>query len=122
MSLAMAMSFVGAVLIVGVSFLWRPAMRALSIAPARWLGRVSFSLYLVHVPILTLFANVYGPGHTLAIVASTVPTALLVAELFFRFVEGPAHRVAKRVGMSTATRFRMATADPTKVASTALEH
>jgi peptidoglycan/LPS O-acetylase OafA/YrhL len=121
MAMAMAMSFFGAVLLVTVSFLWRPAIKALSLAPMRWLGRISFSLYLVHVPVLTFFANVFGPGHSLAIVASTIPTALLVAELFARFIEGPAHRLATHVGTSTATRFRTAPAEPTNITSPALE-
>jgi peptidoglycan/LPS O-acetylase OafA/YrhL len=105
-SLTMTGSFIGAVVIVAVCFLWSPAVRALSTAPARWLGRVSFSLYLVHVPILIFFANIYGPNHVRLIAVTTLPTALIVAELFTRFVEGPAHTLSKKVGRMVADRYR----------------
>lgn len=90
----------GAVLVVAVGFLWRPAVSVLTVAPSRWLGRVSFSLYLVHVPILIAVANVVGPGTAdwLVTVGVTLVLSLVAAELFYRFVEMPAHRLSKRVG------------------------
>jgi peptidoglycan/LPS O-acetylase OafA/YrhL len=65
------------------------AMRALfSIAPLRAIGRISYSLYLVHWPILilpTYFGIAMNEGATaLAVVAS-----VLVAALMYRFVEQP---------------------------------
>ena len=65
------------------------AMRALfSIAPLRAIGRISYSLYLVHWPILilpTYFGATMNEGATaLAVVAS-----VLVAALMYRFVEQP---------------------------------
>jgi hypothetical protein len=65
------------------------AMRALfSIAPLRAIGRISYSLYLVHWPILilpTYFGITMNEGATaLAVLAS-----VLVAALMYRFVEQP---------------------------------
>jgi peptidoglycan/LPS O-acetylase OafA/YrhL len=65
------------------------AMRALfSIAPLRAIGRISYSLYLVHWPILilpTYFGIAMNEGATaLAVIAS-----VLVAALMYRFVEQP---------------------------------
>jgi peptidoglycan/LPS O-acetylase OafA/YrhL len=105
--LVLSVSFVGAVVIVGVAFLWRPFESLLTIAPIRWLGRVSFSLYLVHVPILLAFADVFGHDWLLTI-AVAIPVSLVVAELFARFVEQPAHRLSKRVGAAVSARVRVA--------------
>jgi peptidoglycan/LPS O-acetylase OafA/YrhL len=99
-----AISFLGAIVIVAVAFLWQPFARLLTIAPVRWLGRVSFSLYLVHVPIIIACANLFGPGHALIAIAVAIPLSLVVAELFARFVEGPAHRLSKRVGSGVSAR------------------
>jgi peptidoglycan/LPS O-acetylase OafA/YrhL len=98
----LGLSFVGAVIIVAVAFLWRPFESALMIAPVRWLGRVSFSLYLVHVPIIIACANIFGRGNWPLTVAVAVPVSLVVAELFARFVEQPAHRLSKRVGSAVS--------------------
>jgi peptidoglycan/LPS O-acetylase OafA/YrhL len=100
----LALSFVGASVIVAVAFLWRPFEAALTIAPIRWLGRVSFSLYLVHVPIILAAANIFGRGHWLMTIAVAIPVSLVVAELFARFVEQPAHRLSKRVGSAVSAR------------------
>lgn len=69
--------------------------RVLTWRPIAWLGTVSFSLYLVHEPIVILMANVTGamPWTLLA----GVPLALLVAWVFWLVVEHPAHRLARFV-------------------------
>ena len=107
-----SLSFVGAVVIVAVAFLWPPLEFLLTLAPARWLGRVSFSLYLVHVPIIIACANIFGRGNWPLTVAVAIPASLVVAELFARFVEQPAHRLSKRVGAAVSSRMRsVASAD-----------
>jgi peptidoglycan/LPS O-acetylase OafA/YrhL len=102
--LLIAVSFLGATVVVAVAFLWPPFERALTVAPAQWLGRVSFSLYLVHVPIIIGCANIFGPGNWLPTIAVAIPISLIVAELFARFVEAPAHRLSKRVGSAVSAR------------------
>lgn len=70
----------------------------LSLAPMRWLGRVSYSLYLIHAPVLfsliLLLAGPYGYGFAAALggVAS-----LAAAELLCRFVEIPSMKLGKRL-------------------------
>jgi peptidoglycan/LPS O-acetylase OafA/YrhL len=103
---AQVVTLAGATTLVLVSFLWRPAQSVLTIAPMRWLGRVSFSLYLVHVPILIAVANVFGAGQWVPTVAVTLPVALVLAELFYRFVELPAHKLSKRVGATASVNLR----------------
>ena len=65
------------------------AMRSLfSIAPLRAIGRISYSLYLVHWPILilpTYFGIAMTPNKTILAVVAGV----LVATLMYRFIEQP---------------------------------
>jgi peptidoglycan/LPS O-acetylase OafA/YrhL len=65
------------------------AMRALfSLAPLRAIGRISYSLYLVHWPILilpTYFGVAMTPNKTILAVAASV----LMATLMYRVVEQP---------------------------------
>ena len=70
--------------------------------PAQFLGRISFSLYLVHVPIILTLLNVL-PGHPARAVAISIPVSLLVAALFARFVEEPSASLAKRAGVRAST-------------------
>jgi peptidoglycan/LPS O-acetylase OafA/YrhL len=74
---------------------WPPLRRALSTRPAVFLGTISFSLYLVHLPVVVLFLFVIGPG-PLSMVTS-VATALVLTVVFHRLVERPAHRLARRI-------------------------
>jgi peptidoglycan/LPS O-acetylase OafA/YrhL len=66
--------------------------------PVKWLGKRSFSLYLVHEPIIVAVAVVLGghPGPLLAPVV-ILPVAFCVAEVFYRLVERPSKRLGQRV-------------------------
>ena len=68
----------------------------------QWMGRVSFSLYLVHEPIVVSTAYALGGRPPVwAEMLIAVPVALLVAEGFYRGVEVPtvgfAHAIRKTV-------------------------
>lgn len=71
----------------------------------RYLGRVSFSLYLVHVPILIAGVNLFD-GRAVWALAVTIPASFVIAELFTRFVEEPSARWAKKVGEYSSRRAR----------------
>ncbi|MEO0064435.1 MAG: hypothetical protein RLZZ377_861, partial [Chloroflexota bacterium] len=72
-----------------VSAVGGKAMRALfSIAPLRAIGRISYSLYLVHWPILIL-PTYFGVEMTSGNTALAVVAGVLVAALMYRFVEQP---------------------------------
>lgn len=83
---------------------WLPAERFLLGPVPRTLGRISFSLYLVHEPIAVSFANLlpvsWSPWWT---VVATIPVAIGAAFLFARFVELPAHRLAKAIAKRIST-------------------
>jgi peptidoglycan/LPS O-acetylase OafA/YrhL len=96
----------GATLIVLLFVSCSSAKRLGDTVVAQWLGRVSFSLYLVHLPIIlagvTLLRSVSLP---LALAVS-VAASFVIAELFFRFVEQPAQRLSMAVGRAVGRRSR----------------
>jgi peptidoglycan/LPS O-acetylase OafA/YrhL len=79
-----------------------PAARAFFEArPSQWLGKRSFSIYLVHEPIIVataLLVRADGWLPWILISVALLPVILLVAEGFYRLVEFPAHRLAQAVG------------------------
>lgn len=100
-----ALVTVGATLLVLVFLLCGSAKKLGDTAAAQWLGRISFSLYLVHLPIIlagvTLLRSVSLP---LALAVSAV-ASFAVAELFYRFVEQPAQRLSTAAGRAVERRF-----------------
>lgn len=74
--------------------------RLLEPAPARFLGRVSFSLYLVHVPLIVVADRLIHP-----IGLAMVAASLVVAALFYLVVERHAHGLSERVGRWAETRW-----------------
>ena len=91
------LSGVGAAGLVVVAIASPWARRMLSTAVPRWLGKVSFSLYLVQAPIIATLAFALGDERWKLIAALGVPLSLGAAWLFYRFVERPSHVLAKRV-------------------------
>jgi len=91
---------VAAALILFAVLSLRPVAMVLTTAIPQWLGRVSFSLYLVHVPILyTLIAAAYlqidWPPALLALCYMAL--ALGLAHVFTLAVDEPCLRILKRV-------------------------
>jgi peptidoglycan/LPS O-acetylase OafA/YrhL len=93
-------TLVGVTLIIVCAAFWRPAKWLLSTTVFAWLGRISFSLYLIHEPIVIAIAFL-APGvkWTLAV---SIPLAILIAWLFYRLIERPTHRLARSVRGSAA--------------------
>lgn len=73
-------------------------IRALEAPASRWAGRLSFSLYLVHVPILVTVLALLGATAWVPAVALGIVISFGVAWVFERYVEVPSHRLAKRIG------------------------
>jgi peptidoglycan/LPS O-acetylase OafA/YrhL len=96
---AVALSVLGAAGVVALFVAW-PEARALGERPAvQWLGAVSFSLYLVHEPVVVSVAYLLGgaanAGWTLLL---ALPASLLVAAAFHRAVETPATALSRTLG------------------------
>lgn len=92
----------GVVVIVAAAAFWPAFRNLLSTRLLQWLGAISFSLYLVHEPIIVAFAHLFE-GSRLAIVASIV-VSLVVAQLFWMLVERPSHAIARRIKRARVVR------------------
>jgi peptidoglycan/LPS O-acetylase OafA/YrhL len=70
--------------------------RFLRRGPLVWLGHVSYSLYLVHVPVLVAsMVLLHGTLPLWASLVAGMAAALVVAELFHRLVEVPSRDLAR---------------------------
>jgi len=78
-----------------LALVWTPWVKLLESRLIQWTGAVSFSLYLVHEPIIKTAAFAF-PGSRLA-VAIAVVASLVVAWAFARWIERPIHMAARRV-------------------------
>ena len=98
-ALASGATIAGAVAAVVLALHWRPMRRVLEERPTQWLGARSFSLYLVHEPVIVAVALLvpvaWAPGAP-AVVGGIV--AILVSAIFFRAVERPSISLAHRAG------------------------
>jgi peptidoglycan/LPS O-acetylase OafA/YrhL len=70
---------------------------------SQFLGTISFSLYLIHVPIVATLAYVLGDAQWWLVGIIGLPLSLGAATLFHRYVEVPSQRLARRIG-ERATR------------------
>jgi peptidoglycan/LPS O-acetylase OafA/YrhL len=82
-----------------------PVRRALTKPAPQWLGRVSFSLYLTHLPILVVLCYLFGDSNWLLVALVGIPLSLGVAMVFFRSIEAPSHRLAGRIRSFTDARY-----------------
>ena len=98
---------IGAICLVAAVLAWPALARVVSRPVFVWLGRVSFSLYLLHWPVICslsfglmyLLVPLSGWHYGLAalmIFALTTPVALSLSWLFERFVDSPSQRLASR--------------------------
>lgn len=105
---------IGAVLI-GLLFIGRgPVAVLLETAPLHWTGKISYSVYLSHLPVIGLLALVLGP-HKMPLdgVAGlllwsgiAVAAVLAVSHLTWRWVEEPARRYGARLSRGDAASSR----------------
>ncbi|MDQ4212592.1 acyltransferase [Microbacterium capsulatum] len=93
-----ALSGVGAALLVLLAIAWPGGRRPLEARPMQWLGRVSFSLYLVHAPILATLGYLLGAERWWLACLIGVPLSIGAAAAFHAIVEAPAQQVARRFG------------------------
>ena len=75
-----------------------PLLAWLRWRPVAWLGKVSFSLYLVHLPLLAAVVQALaGVASQTVAVGLGMLLSLPAAALLHAAVERPAHRLAKRI-------------------------
>lgn len=86
----------GAVLLLMLTIASARANTVLSIGPARWLGRVSYSLYLIHVPLLVAFVHLtHGWMPLWMVPVFVIPLSLAAAEVMYRAAEAPSIRFGR---------------------------
>jgi peptidoglycan/LPS O-acetylase OafA/YrhL len=81
--------------------------RALNAEPLVWLGRVSFSIYLLHMPVLAVLERLLPPhelplpplGGALLRDAVALAVVLAASALAYRLVEEPGRRLPSRLGL-----------------------
>jgi peptidoglycan/LPS O-acetylase OafA/YrhL len=97
---AHSMAVLGAALMVFLFLGNRGCRRLGDAGPVQWLGRRSFSLYLVHEPIVVSLGVMLSdsPAHRALAIAIALPASLIAADVFFRIVEGPAHQLSGATG------------------------
>lgn len=91
------LSGAGAAGLVVVAMCSPSARTVLEVRPVQWLGRISFSLYLVQAPLLATLAYAFGDERWWLVAAVGIPGTVLVAWLFHLLVERPSHRLARMV-------------------------
>lgn len=92
----------GACAAVVLALHWEPARRRLSAPWARWVGTRSFSLYLVHEPLVVTSAALWPWLPVLGHLALVLPASLLVAHVFHVTIESPAHRFSRAAARRSA--------------------
>jgi peptidoglycan/LPS O-acetylase OafA/YrhL len=89
---------------------WRPLVPLLCSRPVARVGLISYSLYLVHLPVVTFLGpRIGGEASVWTVVslyAGVLTVSLLLAEIGYRFIERP----AIRAGHAAASRIRSALA------------
>ena len=70
-----------------------------------WLGQISFSLYLAHVPVIVALNHIFhAVMPRLGIAALALLTVLPVAWALHRLAERPSHRLSRRIGAMAPPR------------------
>ena len=96
---ASAATIAGAAAAVVLALRWTPCARGLDRGATQWLGARSFSLYLVHEPVVVAAALLLPPAWGAWPAAAVgVVLALAVSALFYVTVERPSITLSRRAG------------------------
>lgn len=88
-------SLTGSILLVGI-LVRLPALTGLPGKILSFLGTISFSLYLVHGPVIELFVRLF-PGQSSLSICLGVVASVLLGKLYFEHVESRMLRYSKRL-------------------------
>lgn len=90
--IAAALPVVGTMAVVAFSHPNSSIFRVLSISPMQWLGKLSYSLYLWHWPLLALYAGAGSGSQSTPKSIVAVIAAVLLSWLTYHLVENPIRR------------------------------
>lgn len=92
---------VGSSIFIVTSLAGRKVMKVLMLKPIRFLGKISYSLYLFHLPILfSLFYLFFGKLNSTLILVLFIPIAIGFSYLAWRFIEFPSMTIGKKLSNS----------------------
>jgi peptidoglycan/LPS O-acetylase OafA/YrhL len=74
------------------------ASKLLSLAPLRWTGRISYSLYLWHFPLITLYRAEFGPSPGRVALVPLAILSVVLGVLSWRFIETPFRQRFRHAG------------------------
>jgi peptidoglycan/LPS O-acetylase OafA/YrhL len=96
--------YMGAIGLVALCSADSVLVNALERKPLLYLGKVSYSLYLVHMPVLLAVMHLfYGSWPNWLLICTGVALAMAISEVFNRLVEKPSQRLG-RVAAAAAQR------------------
>lgn len=92
----------GSAIFIILAINWHGLSNLLSVRPLLWLGHISYSLYLIHLPVIFVVFETFGGKIPCWLVISiTIATSLFMADLMARFVEYPCMRLGKKISSKT---------------------
>jgi peptidoglycan/LPS O-acetylase OafA/YrhL len=95
--LAGALPLTGIAVLIVLLIGWPVARQTMSVRPIVWLGERSYSLYLVHLPLVALLGVGFAVSRAAVwFVALCVASSLAVMVVFYRYVERPSAALASR--------------------------
>lgn len=100
-------AFLGCLLLVIIASFCPGTQRPLQSGPLQWIGKISFSLYLTHEPIVIASAFIFGRNNPGLVPLVAIPIAFVVALLFYKFIEAPSHALSVYAG----NRFKPGTSE-----------
>jgi peptidoglycan/LPS O-acetylase OafA/YrhL len=73
--------------------------RFLHTAPLRWVGKISYSLYLLHAVVMWALVSLFWlhTSHHILLLAASMALSLLVADIAYRWIERPAILLGRRL-------------------------
>lgn len=102
----------GSFIVVWAALISAPFQRLLCLPWMQWLGRVSYSLYLIHMLVLYLLvprllelgnsSGLTGPAAWLFGLGAAIVLSLALAEIFYRAIEHPCTHLARRIAKRRA--------------------
>ena len=99
---------IGGTLLIALSLDSSVAKGFFALRPIEWLGRVSYSLYLIHMPLLYLCLwGLYGELPTFMVYLIALAVIALASEASYRWIELPSIGLGRQ--LTEATSKQMAT-------------
>ena len=93
-----AVTTIGAVVAVIAAIVVPVFRRFLESRVMQWFGLISFSLYLVHEPVVISMAHLFGDQNLRIAALVSVVLSIPLSWVFFKIVEIPSHKLSRRVG------------------------